>query len=585
MPVVATAGHVDHGKSALVRALTGIEPDRWEAEKRRGLTIDLGYAWTTLPSGAEVAFVDVPGHQRFIGNMLAGVGPAPAVVLVVAADAGWSRQTAEHLAAADALGLTNGIVVVSRSDLADPAATTEQVLARLAGTSLEGAPVIPCSAVTGAGLHDVRVALDALVASLPAPDAAAPVRLWVDRAFTMPGAGTIVTGTLAEGTIAVGDELELRGRAVRVRGIESMERPHDRIGGVNRVALNLRGVDVDDVRRGDALCSVGRSGATAVADVRLSREVDLPGTLMVHVGTTAVEAHVRPLDGGHVRLSLRSAVPWRRGDRLILRDPGRQEVLSGAVVLDEAPPPLTRRGAASRRAAQLEQVGERIDVAHLVEQEGSLTTSELLERGYSTHDIDAATSGLVCVGDVLVAPDRWSAWVDALTRLVDAKASTIDPFVPLEAARRGVGAPTTAVVEALAEAAGLEVSRGRVARPGARPDLGPAEKGVRALEARLAAAPFDAPEKGDLAGWRLGPRELAAAETAGRLLRLDDGVVLLPDALDEAVRRLATLPQPFTTSQARGALGTTRRVAIPVLERLDREGLTRRIDAGHRELR
>lgn len=587
MPVLATAGHVDHGKSALVRALTGIEPDRWEDERRRGLTIDLGYAWTTLPSGVEVAFVDVPGHQRFIGNMLAGVGPAPAVVLVVAADAGWSRQTTEHLAAADALGIERGVVVITRRDLADPKGAAAQVVSHLAGTSLEGSPIVSCSSLTGEGLDDVRAALDALVASLPVPDADAPVRLWVDRAFTMPGAGTVVTGTLGEGTVRVGDELVLRGRRLRVKGIQSLERDHDAIGGVSRVALNLRGLAVDDVHRGDALMTPGRDGATSVADVRLTHEVDLPGTLMVHVGTAAVEAHVRPLDAGHVRLSLRAPLPWRRGDRVILRDPGRQEVLAGATVLDDDPPPLARRGAAARRAAALDAVEGRISVAHLVDQDGWASRADLSARGYTDAEIDSAAMDLADHAGVLVAREQWARWVDALGRVVAVRAQVkpLDPFLPLEAARQALSAPSTELVEALAAAGGLEVARGKVARPGARPDLGAAEKGVAALEARLAADPFAAPEKGDLAGWRLGPRELAAAETAGRVVRLDDGVVLLPDALDEAVRRLAALPQPFTTSAARGALGTTRRVAIPVLERLDRMGRTRRLDAGHREVR
>lgn len=461
MPVIATAGHVDHGKSALVRALTGIEPDRWEVEKRRGLTIDLGYAWTTLPGGSEVAFVDVPGHQRFIGNMLAGVGPAPAVLLVVAADAGWSRQSTEHLAALDALGVRDGIVVITRSDLADPGPAAAQAISRLADTSLAGSPVVSCSAVTGAGLDDVRSALDALVARLPEPDAAAPVRLWVDRSFTMPGAGTVVTGTLAEGRIGVGDELVLRGRRVSVRGIQSMERAHERIGGVNRVALNLRGIAAGQVHRGDALCSPEHATTTAVADVRLTHDAGLPGTLMVHVGTAAVEAHVRPLGGDHVRLALRSPLPWRRGDRLILRDPGRQEVLCGAVLLDDAPPALARRGSASRRAEALAAAGERLDVVHLVEEQGALSRADLLARGCTLAEIDSAASRLVVVGDVLVAPEQWSDWLDALVRQVDVRAKTapMDPFLPLDAARRAIAAPTTAVVEALAAAAGLEVAQ------------------------------------------------------------------------------------------------------------------------------
>src|SRR5688500_10090407 len=196
MDVIATAGHVDHGKSTLVRALTGMEPDRWAEERRRGMTIDLGYAWTALPSGAVIAFVDVPGHARFIGNMLAGLGPAPAVLVVVAADEGWRRQSGEHLAAVDALGLRHGLLAVTRSDLADPGPATREALAHLRRSSLGEVEAVSVSGVTGLGVEELRAALDRLVARLPDPQVAGPVRLWVDRAFTVRGSGTVVTGTL-----------------------------------------------------------------------------------------------------------------------------------------------------------------------------------------------------------------------------------------------------------------------------------------------------------------------------------------------------------------------------------------------------
>ena len=209
MQVVATAGHVDHGKSTLVRALTGMEPDRWAEERRRGMTIDLGFAWTTLPSGAEVAFVDVPGHERFVTTMLAGVGPVPAVLLVVAADEGWMPQSAEHVDALSALGVRHGLLVVTRSDLLEPDLAREEALAHLEGTSLAGLPSVCVSAATGAGMDDLRAAIDGLAAALPVPDPHADVRLWVDRAFTIRGAGTVVTGTLPAGRLRVDDELEL----------------------------------------------------------------------------------------------------------------------------------------------------------------------------------------------------------------------------------------------------------------------------------------------------------------------------------------------------------------------------------------
>ncbi|MFV0459780.1 MAG: GTP-binding protein, partial [Actinomycetales bacterium] len=194
MWVVATAGHVDHGKSALVRALTGMEPDRWQAERDRGMTIDLGFVWTVLPDGRTVAFVDVPGHQRFIGNMVAGLGPCPAVLFVVAADEGWSRQSQEHLAAAQALGVSHGVVAITKSDLAATGRVRESVRAHLAGTPLASAPLVDVSARTGAGLPELRTALATMLDALP-PPSQSRLRLWVDRAFSIRGAGTVVTGT------------------------------------------------------------------------------------------------------------------------------------------------------------------------------------------------------------------------------------------------------------------------------------------------------------------------------------------------------------------------------------------------------
>ncbi len=268
--VIATAGHVDHGKSTLVRALTGMEPDRWEEERRRGLTIDLGFAWMNVPGGPRIAFVDVPGHERFVPNMLAGLGPVPAVLLVVAADGGWMPQSAEHLAAIDALGISRGLLVVTRADLADPGPALRRARAELAATTLTGAGAVAVSAVTGTGLPELRRALATLAGALPVPSPAAPVRLWVDRAFSIRGSGTVVTGTLPAGTVRTGGELLLTPslRPVRVRGIESMEESAGQVRGVARVALNLRGVPRDIPARGMALIEPGRWTLTGTIDVR-----------------------------------------------------------------------------------------------------------------------------------------------------------------------------------------------------------------------------------------------------------------------------------------------------------------------------
>src|SRR4051812_6017135 len=310
MYVVATAGHVDHGKSTLVRALTGMEPDRWAEERRRGMTIDLGFAWTTLPSGASLAFVDVPGHERFVGNMLAGVGPVPAALLVVAADEGWMPQSAEHVAALDALGVRHGLLVITRADLADPGPALAQARAELAPTTLAGVPDLAVSAVTGAGLPELRHALDDLATRLPAAVPDAPVRLWVDRSFTIKGSGTVVTGTLHAGTLHVGDDLDLAGTRVHVRGLHTLGTPATSVTAVARVAVNLRGVPKDRIARGAALLTPDRFRPTDVIDVRLLGDPvqALPETAMLHVGSAAVAVRVRPLGPDTARLRLGAAL-------------------------------------------------------------------------------------------------------------------------------------------------------------------------------------------------------------------------------------------------------------------------------------
>ena len=587
MRVVATAGHVDHGKSTLVRALTGMEPDRWAEERRRGMTIDLGYAWAPLPSGELLAFVDVPGHQRFIGNMLAGLGPAPAVLVVVAADEGWRRQSAEHLAAVDALGLTTGLLAVTRSDLADPGPATEEALAHLAASSLGKVEAVPVSGRTGEGVPQLREALDRLVARLPPARPDAPVRLWVDRAFTVRGSGTVVTGTLGAGTLRVGDELTLGDRRVRVRGLQSLGTSYDEVPAVARVAVNLRGVERADVGRGDALLTPGAWRLAGSLDVRLSTPAgELPSELVLHVGSAGVPVRVRPLAGDAARLQLAHPLPVRAGDRALLRDPGGQSVASGVLVLDADPPELRRRGAAVARASALTGAAGELDLATEVGRRGAARRSDLEALGVEV----APTDGVVAVEGWLVASTVWQDWGRALAAAVDAHAAAapLEAGLPAEAARRGVGVPDLRLLPPLVAAAGLEQAAGRVRRPGSTRSLGPAEAGVAQVEARLGADPFAAPEEHELQALGLGPREVAAAASAGRLLRLrtssDSDLVLLPDGPARAMRVLAGLPQPFTLSQARTALGTTRRVAVPLLEHLDGRGWTRRLDGSLREV-
>lgn len=583
MFVVATAGHVDHGKSTLVRALTGEEPDRWDEERRRGLTIDLGYASTTLDDGRTVAFVDVPGHRRFVPNMLAGVGPVPAVMFVVAADDGWMPQSAEHLDALAALRVRHGILVITRGDLLEPELALAEAREALAGTPLADIPAVCVSAVTGEGMDRLRAELAELGSLLPRPDPDADVRLWVDRSFTIDGAGTVVTGTLPAGTIRVGDSLELgpSGQRVTVRGLQSLGHTRDEVTAVARVAVNLRGVAADDVPRGSTLVAPGRWRAVDTVDVRVDGRTDaLPEQIMVHLGSAAVAARVRPLDERHARLAISAPLPMRIGDRLILREPGADRIPSGAVVLDPAPPELRRRGAARRRADELAQAPESPELEPELRRRGVAHVDDLRAWGVSGPPVGEAYRGW------LIDPE----WAAALAgRLVEAvrvhdRDDPLDPGLPTEAARRALDLPDAALLEAvLAQpaAASLRTEGGRVtAGAAALPEK--VRSAAEQVTERLRAAPFDAPTADELAELGLGPRELAACERAGLLTALGPGVWLGPDVYDEAVRRLRQLPQPFTPSAARTHLGSSRRVVMPLLEALAARGLTRREgDDGH----
>ena len=629
MQVIATAGHVDHGKSALVRALTGMEPDRWAEERRRGLTIDLGFAWTTLPDGQRLAFVDVPGHEKFVPNMLAGVGPVPAVLVVVAADGGWMPQSAEHLAAIDAVGIRHGLLVVTRSDLADPGAATRQALDRIAATSLGRVEAVAVSAVTGAGLPELRAALVRLVASLPVPDPAAPVRLWVDRSFSIRGSGTVVTGTLPAGTIRSGQELLLTPslRPARIRGIESLNEPAVSVTGVARVALNLRGIPADVPARGMALVDAGRWTMTKLADVRLTVPpgLRLPPDITVHIGSARMLARLRvlywpggddppqtpPAPGGThpprpplARLTLREPLPLHVGDRLLLRDPGSAGVtILGATVLDVAPPGLARRGAAAAAGRELAAWSDVPAAADLLRRHGLLRASAVAAMG-----VTGSLPAPVTVSGWLADPVRWGELRRQLAEMVATHARR-DPLaigLPPEAARAALRLPDRALVEALARLPAPEAASGnrtsRVRLDGGYLYLGepqkplqsqatqpqsmlPQEAGVRAVLADLAGSPFMAPDAGRLRELGLDGRAIGAAARASLLLRVAEQIVLAPGAAAEAARVLAGLPQPFSAAEARQALGTTRRVAIPLLEYLDRAGITQRLPDDRRRVR
>ena len=591
MYVIATAGHVDHGKSTLVNALTTMDPDRWDEEKQRGLTIDLGFAWTTLKSGADVAFVDVPGHERFIANTLAGLGPAPAVMLVIAADEGWKEQTSEHLEAIDALGIERGIIVLTRMDNGQRISEAN-VRDKVAGTSLSVAPIFAVSARTGEGMEELRGGIDKL---LPADEVlkqacSMPARMWIDRDFSIKGAGTVVTGTWAAGSVNIGDRLKLVTASgehdVTVRGLHSENSAVDKAEPVMRLALNLRGVDADAISRGDVLTEAESSWwQPEVIDVRWRTGPKLDGVprkLNLHVGTASVPVHVRGLDAEHARLPLQGrAFPLRLGDRLALRGPGL-DALAGVEVVDMDPPLLNRRGAPVRRAQALRDQNP-FDASAYVARKEAVMKETLAAAGF---DVANKPASLVEFRSWWVNAQAITRWTAQLRTLFDTHLTDhhLSDGLPLATALSVLALPDDSLVSIAVAGARLKRDGAIIRDPHAAPrDLGPAEKSVAIVEAQLAKEPFVAPDAGTLDELGLGPIELAAAERAGRLLRVGP-IVLLPSAPQQAAEILGQQPGEFTLSQARQALGTTRRVAVPLLEYMDARGLTRRTSDSARVL-
>ena len=547
MRVVATAGHVDHGKSSLVRALTGTDPDRLDEEKARGLTIDLGFAFTELPSGQTIGFVDVPGHVRFVKNMLAGVGAVDVALLVVAANEGWMPQTEEHAQILDLLGVRHGIVALTKTSLVD-ADTSE--LAQLELGERTGWPVVSVDSVTGAGLADVRAALDELLRVVPPPRDVGRPRLWVDRVFAARGAGTVVTGTLVGGSFARDQEVivEPGARRARVRRIEAHHAAFDRAEPGTRVALNLAGVDHAEIRRGAAVIVADQWSVVSTVDVALQA---LPAHTFArrtrvdaHVGSGEQPGRLRLLDDGRFgRLVLSTPVPLAPGDRLVLRSSARQTTIGGATVLDVAP---ARRTVDARARLEL-PLAERVLAAQ------PWCTRDDVAR--LAGDAAAVDADAVAVGPWLVAPQE-IARVEA-----QARALTRDGFPSFAtvAARCGV------------TAAQLRAVLGDEAPRPSPTDDPEAQRIVAALDA----APFAPPSPDELGASRALVRALVQG---GALVDLD-GVVFSAGAFDQArtlVADAVVARGELTVADVRDLLGSTRKYVLPIVNRLDADGVTRR---------
>jgi selenocysteine-specific elongation factor len=630
--VIGTAGHVDHGKSALIQALTGTDPDRLAEEKARGLTIDLGFAWTVLPSGREVGFVDVPGHERFVHNMLAGVGGIDCALFVVDASEGWRPQSAEHLAILDLLGIPAGVVALTKVDLVEPGArdrVAAEVRERLAGTTLAGAAVVPTAAPSGLGLAALAAALDEVLDRLPEPPDRGRPRVPVDRVFTMRGSGTVVTGTLSGGTLPGTGEVELlpAGRRLRVRGLQGHGRPLAAATPARRVAVNLAGVATDRVARGDVLVLPGQWAATWTADCRLRCLAGAPaplrgrGAYLVYAGTAETAARLQPLDAVEVRpgtdalvrLHLERPLVLDVFEPLVLRDSGRDETVGGGLVLDPFPPAVVRGIAARvRRTEELEarESAGRSGVLERVLAERQVVPVADLPHlaGIAPDRVAAALVAAAAVVRSRTLAWTAAAWEAATAAVLEAvdrqhRRDPSAPGLPAQAARAaalapgrsapdrgsmpsgatalGPGRPAAAgaeVVEALVAEGRLEADGPSVRRPGQGLRLDPAQ---RALVARIEAAVAGNGVSllGEAALTELGAdrKTTALLVRLGVLVAVAPGAYLGRSALEAAVatlRRRFPGGRPFAATEAKEALGTTRRTVIPLLEHLDRTGVT-----------
>ena len=558
MHVVATAGHVDHGKSTLVKALTGTDPDRLSEEKARGLTIDLGFASTQLPSGRGVAFIDVPGHVRFLKNMLAGVGSVDACVFVVAATEGWKPQSEEHLQILQLLGIKHGLVALTKTGLADDdlrELARLDVEERVEGTFLETAPIVEVDALDGSGIADIGVALDELLEATPtAVDHKRP-RLWIDRVFAAKGSGTVVTGTLTGGRIRVGDELTAlpQRRAVRVRALQSLHAQRSKVGPGNRVALNLSGVSHDELTRGDVLVRADQWHVTQRVDglLKVLDAIDHPvtrrGAHLAYLGSGEFPVRVRvlgpseiqPGTEGPVRLHLPVGLPLLPGDRFILRESGRGETLGGGEILDVDPIVAAARAQPDRRLDRVIAERGRVDVDHLLRLTGEHRKADVGNWAVDPAVLKARHTEL---SEAIAASGPLGLDIAKLDDFGRALLDTIEGVAVDHGHARAIDAVDTLTGHAYIDA--LEAS------PFAPPD----PEGIDRAELRELVRRGDLVEEG--------------------------GVYFAASALDAAARVVADLlsrqPDGVTVAEVRDGWGTSRKYAIPLLSYLDNNGITRR---------
>ncbi len=625
--IVGTAGHIDHGKSSLVRALTGTDPDRLKEEKARGITIELGFAHAPVADDVMASFVDVPGHERFVRAMLAGVGGIDVVLLVVAADESVMPQTREHFDICRLLGVARGLIVLTKCDAVDETSVefaALEVRELVAGSFLEGAPVIPVSAVTGAGLDTLRAELAAIGRAVPARGTGGAARLPADRAFTMKGFGTVVTGTMASGMVAVDDELELlpAGTRVKVRGLHVHGGARAQATAGERVAMNLAGVDVADVARGSVVTAPGALRPTRRVDARITM---LPGASLkhgarvrVHQGTAealarvsvAGESGVVPIGGSaDVRLRFEAPAVMTRGDRFILRSYSPLVTIGGGAVLDPGPPRAgvrTTRGVARMAALQLHEdpaVDARAAMAVMAAGAGiqGVAVEELAARTGATRVAVIATLAGLDADGVVVVAGEWAVDAAAAQAPVPGvlaglaefhRASPLVAGMPLELVRGRwfAGMPQLVFERIVASlvAGGTVSATDTLALTNHRVTLTPEEQlAFDWLDRRFAEAGLNPPDAATLAGEARRPAALVDRITQlmikqKRLVRVDT-LVFHRDVLERLKQDVLALKTAAGSGRAtvdvkafKDTYNVSRKFAIPLLEYLDRERVTRR---------
>jgi selenocysteine-specific elongation factor len=604
--IVGTAGHIDHGKTALVKALTGIDADRLQEEKRRGITIDLGFAHLQLTPTLRLGFVDVPGHERFVKNMLAGVGGIDLVLFAIAADESIKPQTREHFDICRLLAIPRGVIALTKADLVDDeilALVRAEVKELVAGSFLEGAPMVPVSSVTGAGLEELRQALARVAAEAPEKDASGHFRLPIDRVFTVKGFGTVATGTLVSGSVAKEQEVELypAGRRLRVRGVQVHGATADRAVAGQRTAVNLADIEPAELARGDALSEPGVFRAVKQVDCRLqllptAKPLKHRAPVHFHSGTAEIEAQVRLLEGtaplqpggtAYVRLVLRDAALLLPADRFIIRMFSPVATIGGGVVLDvgatgKAAPArldvLASADAADRIALLVRETPFGMGIAALVARTG-LLESEIAAA--------AARAPLIAIGQ----PQPWyvdRAWFQAARgRMVEMvrEFHLKNPLQPgiAKPDLRPAGAPPFVLDALLADAQEIVAEGDTVRLRGHTLVLNADERQARAaIEGAFQQAGLAAPAVAQvLAKSGVEPARarslLQILLREKQLVRINDELVVHHSAIEELRRMLAARkPARFNVRTFKEWTGVSRKYAIPLLEFLDRERITRR---------